>query len=171
MDGVLNRRFANFCRKYAVHALACSWILGLLFGIQVGQIAFFDFSSLADTFHISTSVSLVAVLFFPVVTSILIVYTGLDWLLPAVVFMKSFSFAYVSWILICDFGSAGWVIQLLIMFSDCVSLPFLWLFWCGLLRRKQHLISISVPVAFAIIVAGILDHHLISPILSALQIS
>ena len=172
MDKVLHRSFANSCRKYAVPALACSWILGLLFGIRVGQIAFFDFNSMAATFPGNTFVSLLAVMLFPIVVSVLIMYMGQPWLLLIVAFLKSFSFAYVSWIVMCDFGSAGWMIQLLIMFSDCLSLPLLWWYWCSLLRRTQHsLISMSIPILLATIAVGILDNRFIAPILSALQIS
>ena len=172
MDMVLHHSFANFFRKYAIPALACSWIMGLIFGAWSGSIAFFDFGPLAATFHSDASFSLLAVMLFPIVVSALIIYMDQPWLLLIIAFLKAFSFAYVSWILVSEFGSAGWLIQFLIMFSDCISLPLLWYFWCGLLHRPRHsLISLSIPMVFAIVAVGILDNHFILPILSALQIS
>ena len=158
-------------RKYAVPYLASSWILGLILGIWAARYADFDLSGLQDSFRYYTPISILSVALFPVLISVLVVFIERSWLLPVIGFLKAFGFAYVSSLLTRNFGSAGWLIQLLVMFSDCISLPFLWWFWCRLLKSAQQ-ISFSgiLPVTLVAIAIGALDFRVISPFLSTLQI-
>ena len=172
MGRFLHLRFAKSLRKYAAFALACSWILGLLLGTLTARSIPAELSPLVGSFQNQSPISLVTVMLFPVLVSFLVVYMGHSWLLPLIAFLKSFSFAYVSWVLTKDFRLASWLIHLLTMFSDCLSLPLLWWFWCRLLKSdKPSLFAMSLLMTFAIVTISILDHRFIAPILSSLQIS
>ena len=159
--------------KCTLTALACSWLFGSCFGLWAAKSTVMDLSALNAALQNEASVSIFAVMLFPFVVSILLVYMRQSWLLTVIALFKSFSFVYVSRILMKDFGSAGWLVQLLIMFSDCASLPLLWWLWCRLLylKKRETLFSLSIPPVLAAISIGIMDDRFISPILSALQIS
>ena len=168
----LHLRYANHIRNYAVPILASCWIMGLIFGVVVARSASVELCSLATTTKNASLFSALIVVTFPIIVSILIIYMGLSWLIPVVAFFKAFCFAYVSQVLVSDFGSASWLMQLLWMFSDCASVPFLWLFWCQSLKStKFSLISSSSVTIIAVFVITILDYRFISPILSSLQFS
>ena len=168
----LHLQFANRLRKYAVFILAYSWIIGLLLGITVAKNVTISFPALTAASQNHSFTSALIVIVFPYIVSVLLMYMGLAQFIPAVAFLKSFNFAYVSWILMRDFGSASWLIQFLMMFSDCVSLPLLWWLWCRSLKSGHTSpISSSVPIVTAVIIIAILEHRFISPILSLLQIS
>ena len=172
MDRFVHLRFANYLRKYAVLILACSWSVGLILGIQVAKGVPGDFLSWNCTVQNVSLPGALIVALFPIVVSVLLMYMGQFWLIPVVAFLKSFSFAYVSWILMREFGSACWLIQFLVMFSDCISLPLLWWFWCHMMKSAQNApISLSVPMGLMLIAIVVLNHRFILPILSSLQIS
>ena len=172
MDMFLRLRFLNFFRKYAISALACCWILGLILGILISHKVYVDSGYLVSSFQSRNAITLIMVILLPVLTSVLVTYMGHLWVLPLIAFCKSFSFSYVSCIFLGHFGSAGWLIQFLIMFSNCMLLPLLWWFWCALLRnRQQSQILLSVLMILLTIILAVLDDFLIFPVLSALQIS
>ena len=172
MDKFLHHQLSAHCRKYATAYLACSWLLGLVSGIFAanGTTSHFD---LPDTlFQAPEPVTLLSVMLLPVLVSVLFVCAGKSALLLAVCFLKAFSFAYVSRVVTAGFGTAGWLIQFLAMFSDCMSLPVLWLFWRRLIARPQHsILRLSTDAVLTTLVIGIMDCHFISPFLTALQIS
>ena len=164
MNGILCLRFSSVWRKYAIPYLACSWIAGLIFGLWVVGFADFNLPVLNDSSSCYTSISIISVAFIPVLMSVLAVYAEKSWLLLVICFLKAFSFAYVSYFVTRTYGSAGWLIQLLVMFSDCISLPFLWWFWCRLLTSTQKIsFSTVFPGTLGAIAIGVLDFKVISP--------
>ena len=168
----LHLRYANHLRNYAVPILASCWMMGLTFGVVVARSVSVEFYSHAATAPNASLFSELIVVMFPIIVSILIMYTGLSWLIPVIAFLKAFCFAYVSQVLVRGFGSASWLMQLLWMFSDCASAPFLWWFWCRSLKStKFTLTSSSSAMLIAALVIIILDYRFISPILSSLHFS
>ena len=159
-------------RKYAAFTLACCWVSGLILGFLIAGETSAELIPLVDSFQNRHAIRLMTVTLFPVAVSALLLYMGLPRLIPVIAFLKSFSFAYVSGLLMQNFGTAGWLIQLLMMFSDCLSLPVLWLFWHRSLKyAHSSLLNLSLPTVLATLAIGILDIRFISPILSSLQIS
>ena len=170
MDRFLHSRLPVMLRKYAVSCLACSWILGLFFGLWAVRYTAFDPSVLRASFLNYTPISIISVALLPVLISVLAVFTEQSWLVLVVGFLKAFGFSYVSYLVTSGYGAAGWLIQFLVMFSDCLSLPFLWWFWCVLLKSERLCGSLLFPAAIAATAIGILDFRVISPFLSTLQI-
>ena len=171
MNRILRLRLSSFLRKYAIPCLACSWILGLISGLWAVRFVDFDLPGLEDSFHSYTLFGVISVALLPVLISTMVVFVERSWLLLPFSFLKAFSFAYVGSLVTGGYGSAGWLIQSLLMFSDCLSLPFLWWFWCRLLKSAQQITFSTIfhitLVAFSI---GVLDFKVISPFLSLLQI-
>ena len=171
MNRVLCLRLSAVLRKYAIPCLAFSWIFGLISGLWAVGYGDFHLAGLEDSFRSYTPFSVFSVALLPVLISALVVFAEQSWLLLPISFLKAFSFAYVSSLVTGGYGSAGWLIQFLLMFSDCVSLPFLWWFWCRLLKSRQQIaFSTIFPVAIVAFFIGALDFKVISPFLSLLQI-
>ena len=172
MGRFLHLRFANYWRKYAAFTLAFCWIFGLIFGVLIARNVSIEALPLVDSLQNHVPGSLLTVMLFPVAVSVLVMYMDQSWLIPLIAFLKSFSFAYVSWILMQSFGTARWLMQFLMMFSDCLSLPLLWWFWHRLLKSaRSSLFQLSILMVLATLAIGMLDIRFISPILSSLQIS
>ena len=122
-------RLSDHCRKYALSYLACSWISGLILGTSAANGLALDAASYQLLLQDRTLIQLLSVILLPVFVSVLVISTNHPIGLLPIVFLKSFCFAYTSRLLTQDFNTAGWLIQILTMFSDCASLPILWLFW------------------------------------------
>ena len=159
------------CRKYGTSILACSWTLGLVFGIcsvasgSFGPV-FQQAADLSPSFF-----SIISVLFLPLVISLLALFAGWRWVIFPLAFLKALSFAYVGWSILAAFGSAGWLIRLLLMFSDCTTVPLLWWFWNKALTLEfDALVPASFSAALTILGIGILDYGVISPFLVSLSL-
>ena len=158
-------------RKYTTTVLASSWTLGLCFGLcsmVAGSCnaAFYDAVVLKPAF-----LSTLSVLLLPIVLSMLAVFTGQRWLLFPLAFLKAFAFAYVGWNVVVTFGSAGWLIRLMLMFSDCVTVPLLLWFWNRALTSEFDAI---VPAAGSLVLTvfgiGMIDYGIIAPFLVNLSL-
>lgn len=155
------------CKLY----LAFSWLCGLGFGVLVFSYAgnsHIPLMRMAATSHMSI-VSLLSVLILPFLLSAFAVFCFRPQLLLAVSFGKAFSFAFVSISAIAAFGSAGWLVRLLLMFSEMLSLPLLFWFWLryisGDFRPAPAAIFLTAALVFLI---GSVDHCYISPMLARL---
>ena len=163
--------FPHWWRKSAAVFLALSWLAGLMLGVVLFVHTDGCFSSLMrgaldDTVSIVVRIS-VAVL--PFLFSAFAVYIFKPGLLLPVCFLKAFAFSFVSVGVLSSFGSGGWALRWLLMFTDILSLPVLYFYW------RQH---ISGDVCFSgsgtffmlslLILIGCIDCCCISPFLAGL---
>ena len=159
------------CRKYDTSLLACSWTFGLVFGICSVTVGSFSpaFQQAVDV--TPSFFSIISVLLLPLVISLLALYAGWRWVIFPLAFLKALAFAYVGWSVVITFGSAGWLIRLLLMFSDCASVPLLWWFWNKALTSElDALVSASIAAVLTILGIGIVDYGVISPFLVSLSL-
>lgn len=114
--------------------LAFSWLSGMLGGLLF-------FISTNDTALLLmrgapyTSVSIVryfCAAWIPVLLSALAVFLSTKLWLLLICFAEAFLFTYVSIGIRLAFGDSGWLIQTLLMFGQCASLPVFYWYW---LRR------------------------------------
>ena len=168
MAQLLQRIFSQHLRKYHNIFLAFIWLLGLHCGISVfriSQISFFPLMRGAEDCSVSI-VGLLSVSLLPFLFSALAVYIRSFPLLGLLCFIKSSLFAFVSMGLFSTYDSAGWLLRLLMMFSDLCSLVPLW--WCWI--RSSDTVSVGsfrpvVMASFAVTVIVCLDFYYISPLL------
>ena len=164
MNRFLHLRLSVVLRKYATACLAYSWILGLISGLWVVHYADLSLPEIENSFRYYTPVSIFSIALLPVLISALVVFAEQFWLLLPISFLKAFSFAYVSALVIGSYGPASWLVQLLLVFSDCISLPFLWLFWCRMLKSTHRItFSMVLPITLVAFSIGVLDFKVISP--------
>lgn len=123
--------FSSLRRKVSTIILALFWIFGLVLGccfhLSCGSSTVSMMCGALD--GTVSIVSLLSVILFPFLLSALAVFFFKPSLLPIIAFCKAFSLAFVAAGLLSAYGSAGWLAQLLLMFSDICTTPLLWLFW------------------------------------------
>ena len=153
-------------RKCGTMILAFTWTLGLCLGLCAMVVgsnydAFLRAVELKPTFF-----SIMSILLLPIVISVLAVFAGQRWILYPLAFLKAFAFAYVGWSIVLTFGSAGWLIRLLVMFSDCASVPLLLWYWNRVLTSEGNaMVPATVSVVLTVLGIGLIDYEVISPFL------
>lgn len=168
MDRFLHSSFPFPSCKQSTFQLACAWIIGLIAGaFPAGST---QCSSPQGTFTLvagsTVAVQLVIVLL-PLLFSVLAVYIGRPVFVLAIATVKAFLFTYVGIGILLSCGKAGWLLQLLIMFSDTLILPILWMFWHKVLDGQQ-ILHCSMAAAIPTLAVACLDFYIISPVLANL---
>lgn len=171
MARIFHHGLPDFWRKGSTTFLALSFLLGLVFGVAVFSAAGDSFLSLMRGI-LSGSVSIVGLLcvtFLPFLFSAFAVSISEPWLLLPVSFGKAFLFSLVSLGLLQGFGSAGWLVRWLLMFSDLVSLPLLYGFWQRHIsgERRYCFAECFALLSFFFLI-GSVDYCCISPFLADL---
>ncbi len=118
-------------RKYNPFFLALSWILGLGYGVFVFRNTGSDLVSLMPL-AVMRQPSIFGLLLssvLPFLFSAFAVYICVPGLLLVISFVKAFLLAYVSCGIFSAFGSCGWLIRWLLLFTDLIGTVFLYLYW------------------------------------------
>lgn len=151
--------------------LAVFWIAGMLTGLHISNtVNAFDNSLMRAAVLSGVSmVGLLAVVLFPLILSAIAVYFSVPLFFFLLSFGKAFGFAFCSFRILTAFGSAGWLVRWLLLFSDtCMSVVLLW-FWIrningiGASSKKD----LAVCAAFALLI-GCFDYFVVSPFLRML---
>ena len=155
-----------YSRKYRTIFLAFCWIVGLAFGIELSFTAGDSFLYLMRGSYGSVSiVHLLLITLLPFLFSGMILYIPSPSLLYGLCLIKGLCFGFVSAGCLLAWGSAGWLVRLLLMFSDFLSLVPLW--WCWLschpfrVQRNNASVVVSALIAACIVC---LDYFCVSPI-------
>lgn len=144
--------------------LFCGFSAGAFLASWSGQ---FPLSLMrAATQNCVSIVNLFLVMLLPFLFTALAVYVGRLWLLFPIAFLKAFIFGYLGSCVLHLYGTSGWLIRFLLMFSDCLSLPVLCWFWLRMLCRTGadmgRRFLAAVCMLFGIVS---LDYQFISPFL------
>lgn len=141
------------------------FICGLLFGGCIARLGFHIPICLSDT-RVPGAAFLVA-LGLPFLAS----YVVFQFLKPALVlpicFLKAFSYSYFGCGILLQYGSAGWLIRLLLTFSDGLALLVLCWYWLRHIEGNRFLLHRDTAVCAGIVlVIGVVDIMYISPFLA-----
>ena len=111
--------------------LAFCWCGGLICGILAYSTAGVSFAPMmrGAAFGAVSIAGLLGITTLPFLISAFAVSFSMAWLLFPVCFCKAFAFSFVSMGVLQAFGSAGWLVRLLLLFSDCTGMPLLYGFW------------------------------------------
>ncbi len=156
----------SFCR-----VLDFFWIAGLVSGAVT---SFYAGDSFVSTMRTAASgcvsiSALLSVLLLPLLFSAFAVYICQIRLLFPVAFAKAFCFSFIAMAVDSAFGSAGWLVRMLLLFSSGASLPVLWWFWNrSIVSPQDHNLSDFVTAILAIAVIAGFDHWLVAPFLTGL---
>lgn len=147
------------------------WSAGLLLGIFLANEAPATTLSMMRTpdYPRVSIIGLVLIVAFPLITSAIAVRLCFPLLCFIFAFLKAICFSYCASCISVVYGSAGWLVRLLLVFSDsCAIAVFLW--FCfrhiagnrGAIKRDT-IICVSLTVLFCCV-----DYYVVSPFVEIL---
>lgn len=148
--------------------LAFSWIAGMVCGsffyLWAGESIFILMRSV-----VYSPVSIVGVLcvsLLPILISAYAVFLSNLSLLLSICFAKAFLFSFVSLGILWAFASAGWLMRILLLFSEWTSLPILYWYWLRCLN-PDHRVNLweTAWVCSLMLLMGSIHFRVISPFL------
>lgn len=168
-----------FAKIFASRPLHNRAIAKLVFAVVAGLLSGSCLSLNADSYAYAAMLSasgyrvsfggLIAVLILPVVFSLFAVYTSQVWLIYLTGFIKAFLSSFIGTGLILSSGDSGWLLRMLLMFSDFVSLPVLCWLWMHISTHGRSSNLRSTAIVFLVMGGiGFMDYYYISPFLANL---
>lgn len=157
-------------RNFSVWLLAFLWTFSLIAGFWFcsGDPHISSLMRLAPDAQVSI-VGLCCVLFLPVLISAASLYWGRPAVIYLICSVKAFISGYGIYAVLGSFGSSGWLLHILVLFSDtCINLVLLWLWFRNILIQKSRLLGDSLIGLSAAGLIGIADYLLVSPFLATL---
>ena len=143
-------------------ALILFWLAGLLIGSQIptGSSAAFSY----DPMSIPSFWQILFAATLPLWLSLLAINCSVLFLFP-VAFAKAISFGFSSVLIVCIYGTAGWLVRLLTMFSGIVSVCTIWILWLSLITDRRQGCLRNFAFAFLVMVAAaLLEAYICLPI-------
>ena len=141
------------------------WIMGLLCG---GVFALFADSSSVSLMRMPGHLSIVGLLFiplFPFLISAFAVYLSRPRLIYVICGWKAFCFGAGAVLIRLSYGSAGWLVQGLLLFTDGITLPILYWLWLRCLEGGGFRRSAAVCLGLFALTAAV-DWKWIAPFLN-----
>ena len=156
-------------RKGSTIFLALYWCLGLLTGVLFFHAYGSSFSLMMRSI-LQDSVSIVDLLsvgLYPFLFSAFAVLISSPWLLLPIAFFRAFLLSFVSAQILASFGSAGWLLRPLLLFSDVLSAPLLYFYMHRCLSSKfYHPVCSFFLILCSSLLIGSLDYVYILPFLA-----
>ncbi len=161
-----------FSRCKACIFFLCAFCLGgLLFGSFLAvRLPESNFSWMhAVPLHRASIVGMLTASLLPFLLTACAVSFSLNWAVIPLAFCKTSLFSLFSVLTILSYGGCGWLVRLLLLFSDIVSLPILMWLWIRILQGKcgSSFRTILVCAAAGMAVT-VFDYLVISPYLAYL---
>lgn len=164
---IIRRPFGFFkSRIFLLTILFLSWIIGVFLGGAVFYLSKPSFVALMRSASCCTVsiVGLFILIVIPFLISAIAVFCSCPFLIFPLCFLSALSYGVCSFAVFASFGSAGWLAQLLIMFSENCAVLSLFVLWsqsiCSSFHIKPSLFGICFSVA---VIAGIIDFVFVSP--------
>ena len=159
-----------FCKR-ALLLLAFIWFLGLMSGRHYSQQASNTYLLLmraSSEFRLSIIGLAVSVLL-PFIISAVAVYFSKPAVIYVLTYLYALLFSYTGCCLRMLFSNAGWLIQFMLLFSHCITIPFYCWFSMRYINGRKPTFIRDLWIGIAVIsVVGIIDILVISPFLAAL---
>ena len=154
----------SLCKKMF---LPC-WMAGLFLGTTTAYASarFLDsmlHSAISNQPSLST---LIGSAVLPFLLSTVVFFLSEPWLLLPICLMKAFGFGFCAFSVLLAFGSAGWLVRFLFLFTDVFVVP-VFLFYCLYQLRRGTFFNFRVTSAFAAVASMVAaaDYYLIAPYL------
>ena len=150
--------------------LSFSWIAGFALGCSAsrgGAVLIASWMRAADLGSVSI-VWLFTSLLLPFLFSAAAVIFQLNWVVYLIAFCKAFLFGFCTCGIMLSYHHAGWLICLLLFFSEFSLFPCLFFFLRRCLSGKPvRWLAIATPSAYAFLIVSV-DRCVISPFLASL---
>ncbi len=147
------------------------WITGLISGTAISLSSGEPIISMTQSAVSGRGsvISLFATVLLPFLLAAFAAAIHIPALIFAVGFGKAFSFAFVSMGCMQSFPDSGWMIRLLLCFSNAAALPVLFWFCRSCLRDKKPMYDRLIFFASLLLLAATIDYVYISSFLSELM--
>lgn len=159
-----------FCRRRQL-ILAFSCLSGLILGFWISgrnEVTYLLLTRMAPLLHVSVP-GLVACVYLPFLFAVFAVFLSRSWLLVPICFGKMFLYSWCGCSTVSAFGPAGWLVQLLLQFSDTLSLPLLcWFCIRNIDGRADTATRDFLICSLCVLIVGITDLCAVSPFLASL---
>ena len=120
--------FIRCCSGHLV--LAFGWFTGLVTGAFLSSLIV-DCTANAIRVNIAgpaSAGSLILTTFLPFLVSAIAVFLSKPVFLPLIAYCKAAVFSLVSFVTLRSFGTSGWMIRFMVMFTDIITLPLFYSF-------------------------------------------
>lgn len=148
---------------YCLSFIAITWISGLLCALlYIKQFSF----SLMYPLHIErvSIVGMIVSLILPIILLYILLNRCYFYLILPVIFLKSFNYMCCYLCITYSYGTAGWLVRTLLLFSDTVSVIILLHFCYRFAAGNKIGMTSYFKYTFAVlIIVGCLDYYIISP--------
>lgn len=156
---------------YGKLLLIICWLAGLLIGFIYAKGHCTELYFLMRI-AVAQRVSIVGIVFslsFPLIISAIAIHLDSPLVLSILAFLKAFCFGCCCCAVVAAFGSSGWFIRWLLLFSDsCIVVVLLWL-WLKSFAGDEHTIHADVLISIVIaIIIGCVDYFVVSPFMVSL---
>ncbi len=157
--------------RFSMIAFWIIWVCGLLSGLYVVSMS--DDSAYCVfrlfLYSQSTLFGLLLTQMLPLAFTCFIFWLSKPCLTSLFVYIKAFLFAYCAFGIVLAYGTAGWMIRWIILFSSsCSTLPLLW-FWCRNFTKKGESYCQDLLVcAFSLILICVFDYLAVLPLAKSL---
>lgn len=153
---------------FYISLLITSWIAGSVLALFVSKQTSFSLMYPLRVERVSI-VGMIVSLIFPITLSYILLNRCCFYTIIPVIALKAFFYMYCFYAITCSFGTAGWLVRILLLFSDTFSVIFL-LIYCYRFaagNRNDMLRLYQIMLLFLILV-GSLDYYVISPFIMML---
>lgn len=147
--------------------LLCSvWLVGLVFGVLAASgldDTYFHLMRPLDSHGLSIFRQLAAV-YLPFLFAAYAVSIDKSKLILILCFLKAFSFSFCGCLIFILYGSAGWLVRFLLLFSDVITIPAL--FWFCLRHIDGQILSAKRDLILCALLATVvvcIDYFVVSP--------
>ena len=162
--------YPRYFRRNPRTVLAISFVSGLAAGTAASASAGDPLMrTVSEALSVPGSLSgILTAALMPFVLSALAVAMGRPVFLYPIAFGKAFLTGFLGFAVLGAYGSAGWLVRGLSMFTECLTLPVLLIYWFRHLSPEHPSVPLSTAAAvFAAVLAGAIDYCIVSPFLAA----
>ena len=161
-------RFLQDCRNRWLLFALCSAVgslIGVMIAISAGN-HYFLLMHMATGNHMSIVDTGLAIML-PFWVSLFLIVHSKPWLVYVICLLQIAQYSAALYAIAISFGSAGWIVNVFLQFSDVIFIPILLLFSIFRMQNRvsKRLIYIYIAVSVAV---GLIDCCLISPYLANL---
>lgn len=172
MGGFLHRLLNFDCCKSPRLFLAMSWVTGLLAGLVLSSNLFAEICELVP-FAIASPFSFAGIILatsIPFLLTVFVLHISKPFFLLPISLVKGILFSFNSFLFLFYYHSSGWLIRILIMFSDLITLPILWFLWLQSESNFGNSITGILLVLFAFVfLTCLFDYVAVAPFLAMLN--
>ena len=137
--GFFFRQFGmDSLRRNRFSVLAFTWVFAIIFGVVISG---FNSDFMTSLMHdaVFSRISFLGILsgsVLPLLFSAFVMDSLGDRFLTPLVFICGFFQGFFGWGVMAAFGSPGWLVRPLLLFSNFWMTPLLWFFWVRYLRTE-----------------------------------